>query len=210
MGASGCCGKLFVALNFIMWLIGFGVVGYGVWIMITTGNTNNFLSGTLIFTYAFLGIGALLVFTGLLGCIGGCCESICCLKAYIGFMTFILLIDIGVAIAGYVEKDNVFDLTEKLWDEVNDDTKFHIQKELECCSYNGTEEYTTLPDSCYNDQGEQFQTFCKDAMEQWVKDNVMIWGAIVGGIGFIQVIAIISSCLALRALEESMRVGALD
>lgn len=208
MGASGCCGKLFLGLNFLMWLIGFGVVGYGVWILITTGNTSNFLSGTLIFTYAFLGIGTLLVLTGLLGCVGGCCESTCCLKAYIGFMTFILLIDIGVAIAGYMEKDNVLNLTEKLWDELNDDTKFHIQKELECCSYNGTSEYTLpLPDSCSNDQGEQFKTFCKDAMEVWVKNNIPIWASMVGGIGFIQVLATISSCLTLKAVEDAMRVG---
>lgn len=192
-----------------MWLIGFGVIGYGVWILITTGNVSNFLSGTLLFTYSFLGIGALLVITGLLGCIGGCAASTCCLKAYIGLMTLILMVDIGVAIAGYTQRDSIFHLTEQLWDELNDDTKNHIQKELECCSYNNvTAEYPTgVPQSCNSDQGPQFGTYCQDAMELWVKNNIPAWAAIIGGIGLIEILSTVTSCLALKAVEEAMRVG---
>ncbi|KAL4236837.1 Leukocyte surface antigen cd53 [Mactra antiquata] len=207
---TGCCGNLFLGLNFIMWMIGFGTVGFAVWTLITSGNTSELVSGTLIFTYSFLGIGILLILAGLLGCIGGCCQSTCCLKNYIGIMTFILLLDIGVAIAGFVQKDSVFDITENLWNELNDETRDHIQKEIECCGYNGPTDYTTLPSSCYNGQGTQFSTSCKTAMELWVKDKIPYWASVVAAIGLIQIIATISSCATMKAIEDAMRVGIED
>ncbi|XP_052777535.1 tetraspanin-9-like [Mya arenaria] len=216
MGAShtGCCGKIFLLFNSLLWLVGIGTLAYGIWIMVSTGNTSNFLSGTLIFTYTFIGVGALLTLIGLLGCIGVCAESTCCLKMYIGLTTILLLVDIGVAIAGGVQQDQAFGLTEKIWDEVNSETKNQIQKELECCGYNNYTDYGSgaLPDSCLSNAQNNatlYTTPCGTAMRAWLDDNLPVWVAVLASLLFVQLMSMFASCLTLKNIEDALRVGVL-
>ncbi|KAH3698213.1 hypothetical protein DPMN_085732 [Dreissena polymorpha] len=193
-------------------MVGLATLGYGIWILVTTGNVSNFLSGSLVFTYSFLGVGLLLTIIGLLGCIGGCAESTCCLKAYIGLLTFLLIVDIGIGIAAGVMKDQVFTVTEHLWDEVNSDTKAQIQKELKCCGYSSPLDYGvgSVPSSCFGEENVAtsiFQTGCQAAMETWVHDNTPIWASVLASVLFVQIASTIASCMTLKKVEDAMRVG---
>ncbi|KAK3580982.1 hypothetical protein CHS0354_007014 [Potamilus streckersoni] len=212
MSALKCVKGAFIIFNLLFLGLGLTAIGYVAWNLTQLPDSSVFLSGRFIFSYSLLGIGFVICIIGLLGCIGGLASSVCCLKAFIAMMTILLFVDIGVAIAGYTEQHQVFDISKHLWNEINDGLRNKIQTDLQCCAFsNITAEFNVKPPpSCYKDNNNassMYVSSCKDKMEVWVKGNIPIWASIIAVAAFIQILSTTLSCLLLTKIQSSMRVS---
>lgn len=92
-------------INFILWLLGLGVLGVSLWLLFDSDlylqtsadqQTDYYLS-----TYILLGVGALVTIMGFLGCCGAWKQSAWMLGTFFAFLLIIFFVEIGLGIMVY-------------------------------------------------------------------------------------------------------------
>lgn len=184
--------KYFLFLfNLLFFLLGAVILGFGVWIL---ADKNSFISvlqtsssSLQVGAYVSIGVGAVTMLMGLLGCIGAVNEVRCLLGLYFVFLLLILIAQVTVGVLFYFNSDKlkqevgnmVMDIIrnykvnasssreeslQEAWD--------YVQAQVECCGwssfYNWTENWeiqnsTELlyPCSCEKVQEEDNQHIVK-------------------------------------------------
>lgn len=133
MACKGCLECFLKLLNFLLTLVGLGMIGYGVYLFVEYKNHSSSghieppsfeviqlgrpmlmsvsLANTIFdnlpnawFIYLFIGIGVVLCVISCFGCIGGATRNGCCLSCYSVLIMLLILVELGVAAFIFFDK----------------------------------------------------------------------------------------------------------
>ncbi|NXP67908.1 CD82 protein, partial [Chloropsis cyanopogon] len=159
-------------------ILGAVILGFGIWIL---ADKTSFIAVLQMSSpslkagaYILIGVGALTMLMGFLGCLGAVNEIRCLLGLYFTCLMIILLAQIAAALVIYFQKETlkvelsniVVDLIEK-YDPSNEDKRNlqdawdYVQIQIACCGWTGVKEWenneilrnksnTEYPCSCSN------------------------------------------------------------
>ncbi|KAG1709140.1 hypothetical protein GQR58_002894 [Nymphon striatum] len=209
-------------------LIGSALLGFILWILGTTDNMKGFFSGELVFTYVLLIEGVFLFLCGIFGYIGATKRGCCLLQTLLIFSVTGIALEIGGIIALNVLKIKMGDVLESSWIEINQDSKNLLQKEFDCCGFNGPREFAynnlAIDDSCYSkaagdelDINSSIIEFpklssvgCKERMVDWMYENKVIWISCLGLLIMIQVFTVLIAVFVLNRAKKFGRSSSRD
>ncbi|XP_047548780.1 CD82 antigen [Lutra lutra] len=151
--------KYFLFLfNLLFFILGAVILGFGVWILADKSSFISVLqtssSSLKVGACVFIGVGAVTMFMGFLGCIGAIKEVRCLLGLYFAFLLLILIVQVAAGALFYFNmgklkqemgnivtnliqnyKDSHEDRLQEAWD--------YVQAQVKCCGwvsfYNWTE-----------------------------------------------------------------------
>ncbi|XP_021432835.1 tetraspanin-9 isoform X2 [Oncorhynchus mykiss] len=202
-----CCVKYMLFLfNLLFWLGGCGLLGVGVWLSVSQGSfatlSPSFPSisaANLIIT-----LGAVIMVTGFLGCLGAIKENKCLLLS----VSESARQDLKEGLTLYSTNNNVG--LRNAWNT--------IQTEWHCCGVNVYTDWHTalqekvVPDHCcqniYQDCGRnatnQFWTQgCYEKVEEWLDDNKHLLGTIAMCVLVIQLLGMAFSMTLYQQIHRS-------
>lgn len=162
MGA-GCVKvtKYFLFLfNLLFFILGAVILGFGVWILADKSSFISVLqtssSSMQVGAYVFIGVGAITMLMGFLGCIGAVNEVRCLLGLYFVFLLLILIAQVTVGVLFYFNADklkqemgttvmdiirnysvNASSSREEAWD--------YVQAQVKCCGWVSPYNWTDNP-----------------------------------------------------------------
>jgi len=170
--------------------------------------------------YVLMGIGALLLLTGFLGCCGACCENSCLLALFFSIILILFIAELACGIAILVNKnsfkktieDAITPVVQKYSDpSTSADTKNAIdqmQQDFKCCGCKNATDYLTPPKpaSCYKDKEQippnLFTTGCCEKIWNEAESQLAIVGGVAIGILVIELLAMIFSCILCQAFRR--------
>ncbi|KAF3686774.1 CD82 antigen Metastasis suppressor Kangai-1 -like protein [Channa argus] len=154
---KGCLAvtKYFLFLfNLIFFLSGVVVMGFGLWLLLDNQSfiviLNN-STGVKIACYTMIGVGALSMLMGFLGCVGAIYEVRCLLGLYFTCLLLILIAQIAAGALIYFQKDVLNDEMSKIVTKVLDNYPGNnstteqawdfIQKNMQCCGWTSRQDW---------------------------------------------------------------------
>ncbi|XP_048869298.1 tetraspanin-9-like isoform X1 [Brienomyrus brachyistius] len=202
-----CCLKYMMFLfNLIFWLCGCGLLGVGIWLSVSQGSFATFSPSfpSLSAANLVIAIGAIVMVTGFLGCLGAIKENKCLLLSFFIVLLIILLVELILLILFFVYTEQVSDSAKK---DLKDGLALYntennvglrnawniIQAEWKCCGVTGYADWhealqeKVVPDRCcqehYQECGRnatnQFWTQgCYELVKGWLDDNRHLLGTI--------------------------------
>ncbi|XP_042528118.1 tetraspanin-9-like, partial [Dipodomys spectabilis] len=110
--ARGClCGLKYAMFlfNLVFWLCGCGLLGVGIWLSVSQGNFATFSPSfpSLSAANLVIALGAVVMVTGFLGCLGAIKENKCLLLSFFVVLLAILLAELILLILFFVYMDKV-------------------------------------------------------------------------------------------------------
>jgi len=161
---------LVFTINFILWLVGIGVVAVSLWLLFDENLYLQTMSDQradyYLGAYIILGIGGLVTIMGFLGCCGAWKESPWMLGTFFAFLVIILFAEVTTGVMVYFHETNY----EKLVDTSIQSTVKHkytdndtttqktfdmIQEGLECCGYEGPGDWSRSIYNNYDFSGQE-------------------------------------------------------
>ncbi|XP_062246121.1 tetraspanin-9 isoform X1 [Platichthys flesus] len=202
-----CCLKYMMFIfNLIFWLCGCGLLGVGIWLSVSQGSFATFSPSFPALSAAnmVIAIGAIVMVTGFLGCLGAIKENKCLLLSFFIVLLIILLAELILLILFFVYSDKV---SENAKQDLKDGLALYnsdnniglrnawniIQAEWKCC---GVIAYTdwhealqekVVPDRCcqehYQNCGQNSTNMfwnrgCFEKVEEWLDENKHLLGTI--------------------------------
>ncbi|XP_060932887.1 tetraspanin-9 [Limanda limanda] len=202
-----CCLKyMMFVFNLIFWLCGCGLLGVGIWLSVSQGSFATFSPSFPALSAAnmVIAIGAIVMVTGFLGCLGAIKENKCLLLSFFIVLLIILLAELILLILFFVYSDKV---SENAKQDLKDGLALYnsdnniglrnawniIQAEWKCC---GVIAYTdwhdalqekVVPDRCcqehYQNCGQNstnnfWDRGCFEKVEEWLDENKHLLGTI--------------------------------
>ncbi|XP_045413824.1 CD82 antigen [Lemur catta] len=173
--------KYFLFLfNLLFFILGAVILGFGVWILADRSSFISVLqtssSSLSMGGYIFIGVGAVTMLMGFLGCIGAVNEVRCLLGLYFAFLLLILIVQVTAGVLFYLNvgklKQEMGSIVTELIRNYNSSHEDslqeawdYVQAQVKCCGwvsyYNWTENAdlmsrteVTYPCSC-EDKGEE-------------------------------------------------------
>jgi len=160
---------LVFTVNFILWLVGLGVLGVSLWLLFDSDlylqtaadqKTDYYLG-----TYVLLGVGAIITIMGFLGCCGAWKESPWMLGTFFAFLLIVLFAEVAVGILVYFQgqpygefiQQGVKQTVELNYNKNNTaamKTFDLVQTELECCGTSGPQSWKRSVFNEFNFDGE--------------------------------------------------------
>ncbi|XP_067856115.1 CD9 antigen-like [Heptranchias perlo] len=160
--------------------------------------------------YAMWAAGGLLLVAGFTGYFSVTRESKCLLWIYFALLVVLFLVEMGVAIWAFAQKDKVIEQLQEAYARTidldkEDDVDFQcmintLHETLDCCGYkdsSGTEK------GC--DRGTQ-QKDCLKAIEQVINSKLHIFAAIAFSIALVTAFGIIFTILLQRSIKPSSAI----
>uniref|UniRef100_UPI00398F0595 CD9 antigen-like n=1 Tax=Pristiophorus japonicus TaxID=55135 RepID=UPI00398F0595 len=157
--------------------------------------------------YAMWAAGAMLLVSGFTGYFGATRDSKCLLWVYLALLIVLALVEMGVAIWAFVQKDKVIQQLKDAYTgtiDVNskDDVNFQclintLHKTLDCCGYTDT---SGRAKGCTN--GNQHKD-CLKAIEEIINSKLHIFAAIAFSIALVTAFGIILTILLQRIIKSS-------
>lgn len=171
--------KYFLFLfNLLFFILGAVILGFGVWILVDRSSFISVLQTSSeslkVGAYILIGVGAVTMLMGFLGCIGAVNEVRCLLGLYITCLLLILLAQVAAGLLIYFQRDalkaEVSIVVRDLIRDYNPDDQDkksiqdawdYVQEQLTCCGWTGPQNWTeneillnksltSYPCSCYN------------------------------------------------------------
>ncbi|KAL1774880.1 hypothetical protein HispidOSU_006545 [Sigmodon hispidus] len=219
-------------LAFCACAIGLIAIGVAVQVVLNQTITHETTPGALL-PVIIIAVGAFLFLVAFVGCCGTCKENYCLMMTFAIFLSLIMLVEVAVAIAGYVFRDKVESAFNKnfqkqmqnyLKDNQTASVLDNLQKRFNCCGANNYTDWESIPgmgkdrvpDSCCVNItvgcGTDFQKStihtqgCLDYIGTWVKDNVLLVAGAALGIAFVEVLGIIFSCCLVKSIRSGYEV----
>ncbi|XP_026057669.1 CD151 antigen-like isoform X2 [Carassius auratus] len=170
-----CLKYLLFIFNLFFWLAGGAVMAVGIWTLVDKSDYISLLSSSMYSAAAFIliGAGAVVVFTGILGCCATIREQRGLLIVFFVLLLLIFLLEITAGILAYVYYQELnaelrADLKEKMVQNYQQHGQEHItraidklQQDLKCCGSNSSADWREgvwihtdiadkrlVPDSC--------------------------------------------------------------
>ncbi|CAJ1053548.1 tetraspanin-1-like isoform X2 [Xyrichtys novacula] len=185
MCCSGFLKIMMFVFNGAIFLAGAGILGIGIWVKVDSdslmGILDNLedapseLSNLAYVSYVLIGVGAVLLIIGFLGCCGAVKESRCMLLTFFSIVLIIFLIEVAGAVILFVFQDVAKELLDNLETEVRESIQKNYgelesltslwnttMEEFKCCGYRN---YTDFDGSPFFNQheGGVYPTTCCNA-----------------------------------------------
>ncbi|XP_050310293.1 tetraspanin-33-like isoform X2 [Anthonomus grandis grandis] len=153
---SPCVKYLIFLLNFVFWLFGGLLIGIGLYAFVdkwqlTGVKLENFYDVILNISLVMVIMGGVVFIVSFAGCVGALRENTCLLKFYSLCLLIFFLIEMGVAILGFVFPQSMQSLleehfTDKIIHTYRDDPDLQnfidfAQQKFQCCGLSSTEGY---------------------------------------------------------------------
>ncbi|XP_008837215.1 CD63 antigen [Nannospalax galili] len=219
-------------LAFCACAVGLIAIGVAVQVVLNQTITHEATPGSLL-PVVIIAVGAFLFLVAFVGCCGAYKENYCLMTTFAIFLSLIMLVEVAVAIAGYVFRDKVKsefnkDFRQQMQNYLKDNKTAPIldklQKKFQCC---GATNYTDwenvpgmtkdrVPDSCCVNITEGCGTDfkkpmihtqgCLEKIGIWVRQNILLVAAASLGIAFVEVLGIIFACCLLKSIRSGYEV----
>ncbi|XP_051822153.1 CD82 antigen [Antechinus flavipes] len=175
---SGCIKvtKYFLFLfNLLFFILGAVILGFGIWILADRSSFISVLqssSNMKIGAYVFIGVGAMTMIVGFMGCVGAVNEIRCLLGMYFAVLLLILVAQVTAGVLVYFHADEVkTEMSNIVGELIRDydpdnsgkkavqDAWDYIQSEVKCCGWSSylnwtaniilrNKTFTSYPCSC--------------------------------------------------------------
>uniref|UniRef100_UPI00398F792C CD81 molecule a n=1 Tax=Pristiophorus japonicus TaxID=55135 RepID=UPI00398F792C len=141
MGVEGCmkCIKyLLFVFNFLFWLAGGVVLGVALWlrhdpqttsVLETHFEDQSAPSTFFIGVYILIGVGAVMMIVGFLGCYGAIQESQCMLGTFFACLVILFACEVAAGIWGFVNKDEVAKEMKAFYDQASNAYNMPMQNQ---------------------------------------------------------------------------------
>jgi len=224
---------LLFIFNFIFVLCGLAILVIGVLIQIGNqyyskhiediANNVKFPAITLIV------VGSVIFLIAFLGCCGAIRESHCMMVTFACLLLAILILQVAVAIFVFVSAKNSGEIdiknayTLNLFNHYKNNSEEKdivdtIQNALTCCGVEGPRDFDSIlgigiPSSCCGkkestcDLQSAYKTGCAEALEDFVKNALVIMGGIALGIAAVELIGIIFALCLANSIKNAQRRG---
>lgn len=219
-------------LAFCACAVGLIAIGVGVQVVLNQTITHEATPGSLL-PVVIIAVGAFLFLVALVGCCGACKENYCLMTTFAIFLSLIMLVEVAVAIAGYVFRDKVKSEFSKDFQKQMQDYHKHNntatmldtwQKEFKCCGATNYTDWETVPgmakdrvpDSCcvnitegcgINFKAAMIHTQgCVEKIGVWLRQNILLVAAAALGIAFVEVLGIIFACCLVKSIRSGYEV----
>lgn len=201
----------------------------------------HFLSGTIshgataggLLPVIIIAVGAFLFLVAFVGCCGACKENYCLMITFAIFLSLIMLVEVAIAIAGYVFRDKVRAVFDKDFRQQmqnysqNNDTALFLnglQTEFECCGAANFTDWENIPgmgkgrvpDSCCVNRTEGcgsdikkhtiYTEGCVEKIVNWLRKKVLLLAAAALGIAFVEVLGIVFACCLVKSIRSGYEV----
>jgi len=220
--SMGWLRHVLTTLSVVIFVIGCILIGYMAWVMATSVTVHRFLNGDMFWSYSVISLGFSLFFSGLVGWVGGASESICLVRLFLVMIVLCMAAEIGGIITLTVFNKTMEDVLQLGWREVNQESKNIIQSQLECCGWEGVQEFagTSLPidDSCYervtptlsgivgavdeDTTRRMKQHGCQERLLDWLEDNKIIWVTLLAVLASIQLMVTIIAVYIIQKVKK--------
>lgn len=150
--------KYFLFLfNLLFFILGAVILGFGVWILADKSSFISVLqassSSLSVSAYIFIGVGAVTMVMGFLGCIGAVREIRCLLGLYFAFLLLILIAQVAAGVIFYLYmgqlKEEMGNIVLKLIQDYKEqpdnslqDAWDYVQAQAECCGWVSFQNWT--------------------------------------------------------------------
>ncbi|KAM5289080.1 CD63 antigen isoform 1-T1 [Ctenodactylus gundi] len=230
-GGMRCVKFLLYVLLLAFCACAVGLIAVGVVVQLDlNGTLTQGATARTLLPVVIIAVGAFLFLVAFVGCCGTCKENYCLMITFAIFLSLIMLVEVAVAIAGYVFR-------EKVVSEVNKDFQeqmrnYHqnstntlldkLQKKFKCC---GAVNYTDwekilakdqVPDSCCVNVtvgcGTGFNVHliytqgCVEEIGTWLRKNVLLVAGIALGIAFVEVLGVVFACCLAKSIRSGYEV----
>ncbi|XP_056278843.1 CD63 antigen [Pseudoliparis swirei] len=235
-GGMKCVRFLLFFFNFIFWLCGLALIVVGILVQVGFHKTLliHDVSASAA-PVVIIAIGVVIFFIAFFGCCGAWKENYCMVTMFAVLLFLIILVEIAAVIAGYVYRNKLSNIVEdSLTDMIsgykNGTDEFRstvdkLQEDLKCCGVNSSSDWrsfgddgNSVPDSCcltlstkcgigaMTDAAKVYQKGCHDALEAFLKKNILwvIVAALV--IAGLQILGIVFSCMLMRGIRSGYEV----
>lgn len=209
-------------LSVVIFIIGCILIGYMAWVMATSVTVHRFLNGDMFWSYSVITLGFSLFFSGLVGWVGGASESICLVRLFLVMIVLCMAAEIGGIIALTVFEKSIGDVLHLGWKEVNQESKNIIQRQLECCGWEGVKEFAgtsePIDDSCYeritptlsgivareneDTTRRMRQSACQDQLLDWFEANKIIWVTVLAALAAIELMVTIIAVYIIQKVKK--------
>lgn len=227
-----CCLKyMMFVFNLIFWLCGCGLLGVGIWLSVSQGSFATFSPSfpSLSAANMVIAIGAIVMVTGFLGCLGAIKENKCLLLSFFIVLLIILLAELILLILFFVYSDKV---SENAKQDLKDGLALYntdnniglrnawniIQAEWKCCGVTGYTDWhealkeKVVPDRCcqehYQECGRNSTNMfwtrgCYEKVEEWLEDNKHLLGTVGMCILVVQLLGMAFSMTLFHQIHRS-------
>jgi len=214
-------------LSVLIFVIGCILIGYMAWVLATSVTVHRFLAGDMFWSYSVITLGFSLFFSGLVGWVGGASESICLVRLFLIMIVLCMMAEVGGIIALSVFNKTIEDILHMGWKEVNQESRNIIQRELNCCGWEGLKDFAgnsePIDDSCYEKvtpsvsgivarEGNEDttrrmkQSACVDNLLDWFEDNKIIWVTILAVLAAIEVMVTVIAAYILQKVKKIQKM----
>lgn len=222
--------------NFIFWLCGLALIVVGVLVQVGIHKTLLIHDASASAApVVIIALGVVIFFIAFFGCCGAWKENYCMVTTFAMLLLLIILVEIAAVIVGYVFRNKLSNvvqtsLTDMIAGYKNGTAEFKntldkLQEDLKCCGVNSSSDWrdfghdgNSVPDSCcvtlstncgvgaMTDAAKVHQKGCHDALEAFLKKNILwvIVAALV--IAGLQILGIVFSCCLMRGIRSGYEV----
>ncbi|CAF0884124.1 unnamed protein product [Rotaria sordida] len=226
-----CTRAALFALNILFLLVGFTVMGLGIYIKVN-GNFNAISEiygvsealGKEAMQWIAVGMIIVGIFTACLaafGCLGAILQNRCFLYAYSVFLSLIIFMEFAAVIVTLVFRKDLWKTYDSGFMEIfhhaysqnqTDTIKIieNLEHKFKCCGVDGASDYAKygykIPQSCYMDPSIKsvlYSQGCAQAVIIWIWNKLPIIAGVLGAILFIELFGVISSIVLGVAISHS-------
>ncbi|MCI4387195.1 hypothetical protein PGIGA_G00071320 [Pangasianodon gigas] len=234
-GGMKCVKFLFFFFNFIFWLCGLALIIVGVVAKTAVPSLPAIKQvASTASPIVIIVVGVVVFFIAFFGCCGAWKDNYCMVTTFAVLLSFIIIIEIGIAIAVYVFRSKITTLVDEGLKEMIKDYKTNkeirdnmdnIQQELRCCGVVNASDWVdykpdkiSVPDSCcknvtancgdggIKDGKNIYSEGCGTAVEKALKQNVLWIGVAALVIAFIEILGVVFACTLMRGIRKGYEV----
>lgn len=185
------------------------MVGLGIWIK-TQDTEYRHLAGNLYVTIGYIVLSAFVFIIGFLGACGILLMKQNLLRVYFALMLVLLMVELGIAIYLYLEKDKIQDHIGSNWNETSDEARIIIQQEFQCCGLKplNLEHKSSSDKSCFvdNDKTNNRLKDCYTHLMDWIKKNHIILATCSVIVAALQLFILGGTCRLIADIESGDRL----
>nr|VZH99990.1 unnamed protein product [Spirometra erinaceieuropaei] len=198
-GCANCLRVLTIIFNFVVFLCGILLVAFASYVL---HQFNTVFYGLKAQEYGvvigLLVLGLLIFFLGFLGCCGAWKESICMLTTFATIIGILLVVQVIVAIVGFVYKDEIPKIAKEYLDRALEEAKSQggspimqeIERTFHCCGVSGPLDYgAKLPESCGTSS-----VGCAQLAEDYIRGHSTTLFIVAIVVALLQLAAVIVAC----------------
>jgi hypothetical protein len=201
--------KLFViVLNVVTALAGLSLIVFGIYALYRSElvlysksiPVTMIISGSLVFLISFV------------GCFGAEMEHRTTLMTYFGAFLLIVLAQVIVTIYAFSNTDKIDDTLDNAWQRAYEHRPKAIrtiEDEFSCCGYRNIYD-RAVPNNCSQSPSYGYETSCYTQLMEAYKNNQTTIGVVGGLLGFLQIVALLSTLALIHHLPSDSQRDRLE